>query len=56
MPQLCDTLTTQIEENKTQEGRIGGGSQRAGELEAEYNLRVAASNQTSHIHDQDLYK
>ncbi|MBV67950.1 MAG: hypothetical protein CMG26_06305 [Candidatus Marinimicrobia bacterium] len=58
MPQLCDTLTTQIEENKTQEGRIGGpeNSQRAGELEAEYNLRVAASNQTSHIHDQDLYK
>tara|TARA_B100000900_G_C20564298_1_gene710338 strand:- start:686 stop:1750 length:1065 start_codon:yes stop_codon:yes gene_type:complete len=56
MPQLCDTLRTQIEENKTEEGRIGGGSQREGELEAEYKLRVAASNQTSHIQDEDLYK
>ena len=43
----CNTLRTQIDANKTTEGRIGGGSQRAGELEAEYNLRVAASSQTS---------
>ena len=52
----CDTLRTQIDDNKTTEGRIGGGSQRAGELEAEYNLRVAASSQTSNIHNQDLYE
>jgi len=52
----CDTLRTQIDANKTTEGRIGGGSQRAGELEAEYNLRVAASSQTSNIHNQDLYE
>lgn len=54
----CDTLRTQIDANKTEEGRIGGKgvSQRAGELEAEYNLRVAASRQTSNIHNQDLYE
>ncbi len=52
----CDTLRTQIDDNKTDEGRIGGGSKRAGELEAEYNLRVAASSQTSNIHNQDLYE
>lgn len=52
----CDTLRSQIDANKTDEGRIGGGSQRAGELEAEYNLRVAASSQTSNIHNQDLYE
>ena len=40
----------------TIQGRIGEGSQRAGELEAEYNLRVAASSQTSNIHNQDLYE
>ena len=42
----------------TNQGRIGGSgaTQRAGELEAEYNLRVAASSQTSNIHDQDLYE
>lgn len=52
----CDTLRSQIEANKTNEGKIGEGSQRAGELEAEYNLRVAASSQTSNIHNQDLYE
>ena len=54
----CDTLRTQIDANKTDEGRIGGSdaTQRAGELEAEYNLRVAASSQTSNIHNQDLYE
>jgi len=52
----CNTLRSQIDANKTDEGRIGGGSQRAGELEAEYNLRVAASSQTSNIHNQDLYE
>lgn len=54
----CDTLRTQIEANKTTEGRIGGSdaTQRAGELEAEYNLRVAASSQTFNIHNQDLYE
>lgn len=40
----------------TIQGRIGEGSQGAGELEAEYNLRVAASSQTSNIHNQDLYE
>ena len=40
----------------TIQGRIGEGSQRAGELEAEYNSRVAASRQTSNIHNQDLYE